>query len=288
MKKYSIPRQIWRALYPILIFLGATFLVSLIAGVVVVFVAVGLDGLESSVDIDYMVSVLAEFELWFMIIANVISIVIFALMWRKIRLNLPKYDNAKLKATTSVLTIFFCLGLSHVIASLFAITGIERYFPSHEEITVFIESGSFLLRILAIGIIAPIVEELLYRGIILNRLLSWMPKWVAILVGSALFGLIHFNLLQGLYAFVVGIVFSVLYLRYRNLWIPIIGHAAFNIASVALTEIVNTTGIEINAWLLLIPSAAISLVCVVLFSKFTKAVVLIPEPTVEASTYLHT
>jgi len=167
------------------------------------------------------------------------------------------------------------------MTSLFDLTDIIQYFQSYEEIVEILGSGNLLVRSLPIVIAAPIGEELLHRGIVLNRLLSWMPKWVAVLVGSALFGLLHLNLLQGLYAFVLGIAFSLLYVRYRNLWVPIFAHAAINLTSIAIVEILDTTGIEFNAWLLLIPSTLVAIVCVVLLIKLTKAAVLIQEPEVE-------
>ena len=202
-------------------------------------------------------------------------------MWRKIRINLSKYDNAKLGLLTVALTILSCACVSNIMTSLFDLTDIIQYFQSYEEIVEILGSGNLLVRSLPIVIAAPIGEELLHRGIVLNRLLSWMPKWVAVLVGSALFGLLHLNLLQGLYAFVLGIAFSLLYVRYRNLWVPIFAHAAINLTSIAIVEILDTTGIEFNAWLLLIPSTLVAIVCVVLLIKLTKAAVLIQEPEVE-------
>lgn len=282
MKEYSIPRQIWRALYPILIFLGASFVVSFAASFIagIVFAVVHLDDPNPYAISEAMIAFMSAYSLWFVLIANAMSIIIFALMWRKIRLTLQKYDNTKLSILTVILTILSCAGFNLILVSTFEITNLVQYFPSYDAVAEMLTSGSLLVRILAIAVAAPIVEELLCRGIVLNRLLSWMPKWVAILVGSALFGIIHFNLLQGLYAFVVGIAFSVLYLRYRNLWIPIIGHAAFNLANVVLIEIIDTMGVEINIWLLLIPGALITLACVVLFAKRTTAATPVQEPII--------
>jgi len=280
MQKHSIPRQIWRVIYPLLIYLGISLFVTIVGGVVAGFFVIhdGVNPDEIAVAIE---SFLLDHGIWLVLITHLICLIVFALMWRKIRINLSKYDNAKLGLLTVALTILSCACVSNIMTSLFDLTDIIQYFQSYEEIVEILGSGNLLVRSLPIVIAAPIGEELLHRGIVLNRLLSWMPKWVAVLVGSALFGLLHLNLLQGLYAFVLGIAFSLLYVRYRNLWVPIFAHAAINLTSIAIVEILDTTGIEFNAWLLLIPSTLVAIVCVVLLIKLTKAAVLIQEPEVE-------
>jgi membrane protease YdiL (CAAX protease family) len=77
-------------------------------------------------------------------------------------------------------------------------------------------------------VVGPITEEFCFRGVILNRLLNWTPTWVAVSITSFLFGLAHLNLLQSMYAFVFGFAFSLVYLRFRTIWAPIILHAACN------------------------------------------------------------
>jgi hypothetical protein len=238
-------------------------------------------GLDSETAAYEITVFLLDYGLWFELVSSVLCITLFALMWRKIRVKLPKYKTVKTGVFTVVLTILLCAALNFVLVSIFEITNLLHYFPSYEAVAEVLSSGSIVVRVLMIGIAAPIAEELLCRGIVLNRLLSWMPKWVAIVTGSALFGLIHFNLLQTLYAFVVGVLFSVLYLRYRNLWIPIIGHMAFNLANVILGEIMEVTGAEINAWMLLIPGALISAACVALFIKYAPAAVPVSDTTTD-------
>jgi len=280
MQKYSIPRQIWRAIYPPLIFVGISFVV-VIAAIVVAFVGLLLQhgiNADANVVITELVAFVLEHVLVLTLISNVISTLIFAMMWRKIRLTLPKYENAKLKPLTVGLIAFLFAGFNLLLVWLFEISNIIQYFPSYLEVDEILSGGSFFVRIVSIVIVAPIVEELLCRGIVLNRLLSWTHKWVAILVSSALFGLLHFNLLQGLYAFVIGVAFSVVYLRYRNLWIPIIGHMAFNLISVVLDEIIEVTGVQIDVWILMVSGALVTAACIVLLGKCTKVAVLAETP----------
>jgi len=281
MKSYPISRQIWRVIYPLLIWLGLTFLAAGVGAVVVGLVVTIRDGLE-----DYMIEAaietfLNEHGLWLLIVGNALSAAVLIPMWLQTRKSLPVFENAKLGVSVITLTAFFFIFFNFILSSLFSFIDILRFFSSYEELIEALAAGSFLVQILAVGIVAPVVEEVLYRGIILNRLLQWIPKWVAVLISSALFGLMHFNLFQGLYAFATGIVVAVVYLRYRNLWIPIIGHVVFNMTSVVVGEIFERTGAEFNALLFLIPGVLLSIVSIVLMVKFTKPAVLIQNPNTE-------
>ena len=67
------------------------------------------------------------------------------------------------------------------------------------------------------GILAPITEEILFRGLIQRSLLPFGKKF-AILVSSLTFGLFHGNLIQTPYAFAVGLVLGYVAAEYNILW----------------------------------------------------------------------
>lgn len=77
-------------------------------------------------------------------------------------------------------------------------------------------------------VIAPFLEEMLFRGIILRSFLRQYSRTGAILGSSALFGLAHLNVYQFVTAMAVGIVAGWLYERTRSLWPCILLHAAYN------------------------------------------------------------
>jgi len=83
-----------------------------------------------------------------------------------------------------------------------------------------------ILSLLSLVVIAPLVEEFIFRGLLLYR---WAQKWglkTAIILSSLLFGLVHPDPI-GATAF--GIAMCILYLRTQSLWIPIICHGANNL-----------------------------------------------------------
>ena len=77
-------------------------------------------------------------------------------------------------------------------------------------------------------VIAPLLEELLFRGILLNGLLRAYAPWVAIAQSALLFGLIHFNPPQCLSAGLLGLLLGWLYYRTRSLGLCIALHVLNN------------------------------------------------------------
>lgn len=78
----------------------------------------------------------------------------------------------------------------------------------------------------SIVLLAPLWEEIIFRGLILNR---WMQKWSktrAILLSSLLFALLH--PLDGIGAFIFSIILAIQYLRTKNLLLAIAGHSFYN------------------------------------------------------------
>ncbi len=76
--------------------------------------------------------------------------------------------------------------------------------------------------------VAPVLEEMLYRGIILRSFLRRYPPRLAILHSAAIFGLAHMNIYQFFVALMLGLVLGWLYERTRSLWPCIALHAGYN------------------------------------------------------------
>lgn len=85
---------------------------------------------------------------------------------------------------------------------------------------------------IATVILAPIGEEALCRGIIFRLAGKVSGKfWAANCIQALAFGIIHGNLVQGIYAFFLGLVFGYIYGKYHNIWCCMLIHAVVNFAS---------------------------------------------------------
>lgn len=97
--------------------------------------------------------------------------------------------------------------------------------------------------IFAVVILPPLVEETVFRGLILHYLKKGGARfWAANLIQAVLFGIYHGNLIQGIYAFCIGVLLGYLAERYSSLIIPVLVHALFNLF--------GTLGVELESMLL--------------------------------------
>lgn len=92
---------------------------------------------------------------------------------------------------------------------------------------------SFLLNLFTMAVLPALLEEMVYRGYILRTLRPY-GNWFAVLVSSLLFSLMHGNLRQIPFAFIVGLVLGLLYVITDNIWLPITVHFANNAISVIM------------------------------------------------------
>ena len=120
---------------------------------------------------------------------------------------------------------------------LIGLTPLPRLFPAYESVTEAMYGGSLLSQTLASVVTAPILEELLTRGLVYGRLRPYFtdPR-PAVLLGALIFALFHGNIVQGTYAFFLGLYFVSLYEAYQSLLLPMLAHAAANASSILLEQ----------------------------------------------------
>lgn len=95
--------------------------------------------------------------------------------------------------------------------------------------------GSFVL----VVVVAPLTEELLFRGLILRGFLSRYTMRKAVLASAILFGIFHLNPWQFLGAAIMGVLFAWLFVRTRSLLPCFFGHALNNALPLILLGIFN-------------------------------------------------
>ena len=93
-----------------------------------------------------------------------------------------------------------------------------------------------LLAVFAI-ILAPIAEEIIFRGCIYRFLKSKLSPRLAMLVSSAFFASVHANLLALAPLIAVGYLLAHIYEKERNILVPICFHALFNFLTLLMTTL---------------------------------------------------
>ena len=91
-----------------------------------------------------------------------------------------------------------------------------------------LEGPNIIISTLIVGIIGPIIEELIFRKLLIDRLTPYGEK-VAIFFPALIFGLCHGNFDQLFYAFLIGTVFSYIYIRTGKIIYSTILHMFINL-----------------------------------------------------------
>ncbi|MCC8059605.1 MAG: CPBP family intramembrane metalloprotease [Clostridiales bacterium] len=89
---------------------------------------------------------------------------------------------------------------------------------------------------LCMGVLIPLAEELVFRGLGYGRLREDTGPLAAALISSVYFGLFHANVLQAVYAAILGVLLALLYEWYDSLMAPYMMHMMANLTSVWVTN----------------------------------------------------
>ncbi len=128
------------------------------------------------------------------------------------------------------------MGLSfNILTSLVLALVPQEAMESYSESSSLIFTGSTASIVIATVIMAPIVEEIVFRGLIYTRLKKGMPAIVAVILSSAFFGLAHGQWLWMLYTAVFGMVLVWVYERTKSLFASMLLHFGYNLCSVLLS-----------------------------------------------------
>ncbi len=97
-----------------------------------------------------------------------------------------------------------------------------------------------VMMILYVVILGPILEELIYRGITLFYCKRFTTRfWLANVVQALMFGIMHGNLVQGAYAFLLGLLLGWVYETYQSLYATMWMHIMFNLLGSGLMDAIS-------------------------------------------------
>ena len=223
MNRFRFQMYGWHIIYPLCIYhiilIGTIFIAELLIG----------NGVE-----DYMkcqiLGTLAALPVIYLRFYKENSVVIGAGEER------PKQENIeKLKSAILVILGAACIGVGFGnILTMSPLAGMSQGFAEANE---HFYGSTLLIELIGSAILTPILEELLYRGVIYERLRFFMGKrWHGILLSSLIFAMVHLNLVQFIYAFGMGIVLAFCMEVTGHVYGAILGHMTANLIAVLRTE----------------------------------------------------
>lgn len=122
----------------------------------------------------------------------------------------------------------YAIGLAMGLNLMVTFFRLASYSASYEEVASTQYSVPLGIGLIVYGILTPITEELIFRGVLYNRIRKYFPVPVAIFLGALVFGCYHGNLVQMVYAFLMGLAINMMYEYYKHLGAPIIFHCCAN------------------------------------------------------------
>lgn len=124
-----------------------------------------------------------------------------------------------------------------IFSSMFALNIFVQWFPLEDNLGgVFEGLSRNPLGIFGLAVLAPLLEEVLFRGAIQGALMRFFGRpWPAIVVAALIFGIFHWNPMQVVYATLLGVIFGWIYYRTGSLLSVIVGHVLNNTLAVITT-----------------------------------------------------
>lgn len=203
-------------------------------GIIVAFKAIenGLNDMEEVInEVLYRVDLSGDMIYLMSTIAILVCGIVFT-FWYRYQIRNSQRVNLKSILTGRHIGVFVLLGLGcqlFVAGLLSLLLPLNRVLSdNYNETMQSIISGHPVLVLILVILIAPVVEELIFRGVVYQMSIRVLPMMGANLFQAALFGIYHWNIVQGLYAFLIGLILGYVYHKFRTILAPILLHMIIN------------------------------------------------------------
>ncbi len=134
-----------------------------------------------------------------------------------------------------ILVFFVNIAVSTVFNGIISFLGYRSSGVRLAQLPLFSNELTFIINIVFVAVLPAFCEEFLHRGIVLHEA-NKLGYRKGILISGLLFGLIHFNISQFSYAFVIGLIISFVAIVSKNIWPAIIIHFTNNFIIVYLSS----------------------------------------------------
>ena len=168
----------------------------------------------------------------------------------------------QIKGMLFLITILLAGSSSIGLNVLLSLTGLVQNSASYQDVAQSQYGVSFGVGVVLYTVVSPVAEEIVFRGIIYNRMRRYLGEWqdesvkqqmaepgkrsgngrfdiavtIAVIASGVLFGVYHGNLVQGVYGGCMGILMAYLYERTHAFYIPCLFHATANCVVYVLAQ----------------------------------------------------
>ncbi len=150
----------------------------------------------------------------------------YAIIVRPAKLIEPK---ALPKEISAIIGIVGCGIILNIVLTNMSFTSDSTSFASASAT---LTSGTLPTKIFVTCLIIPILDEIVYRGLVCGQLMVITKNAIAIFVSALCFGIMHSNIVQFIYGFLMGLLLGLLYSKSKKLWCVVAAHAITNLVVV--------------------------------------------------------
>lgn len=130
------------------------------------------------------------------------------------------------------------MGIGTCVAfnNLLILSSISSVSQAYQATSERLYQSPLWLQLAGLGVLIPIAEELVYRGLLYKRMRENMPMMISMVFSAIIFGVTHGNLVQFIYAGGLGLLLAYTYEKTGTLKAPIVLHIVMNLTSVVGTK----------------------------------------------------
>lgn len=273
--------QSWNVVYPIFMY----FVVINIAMYVCTMIAVGLG---------------ADYEKQYMMIQTAAVAVTIPFIYRYYEKDqkeptvchqhlseLLAGKSMKLKIVNGILMAAVGAAAGISLNNIMTMTRLEELSEGYQEVTGYFFAGGVLFELLGACLLTPVLEEMLYRSVVYGRICDLMihsaeeenpqrkardkkSRWTAVVLTSLIFGLMHMNLIQFIYAALLGILLSWCVEQSGHFYGAVLAHMGANLMSVLRVETKVFAWMESGKTVFLASTAAFLILSILLIAVIKK------------------
>ena len=252
--RFGIASQIWDILYPVLMYYVAITLGMFVAQIVF--------GTGTQ---NYMLC---------KIIGSVCAIPVVFADYKHDQMLSGKWG---LKTTEDIhkwTQLLFALGImiciSIALNNLILMSPLLDVSEEYENAAGAFYGSNIWLELIGSALITPYLEELLHRGVVYGRLRRMTGVWPSVILSALIFAALHFNIVQFVYAFCLGIVLALFVEKTGKLYVAVLAHIVANTIAVVRTEagiLAGTVNGSIVAWGISVTMLVAGAIGLIIFMK---------------------
>ena len=232
--------QFWSAVGTGALAMFTYYVISLIiSGVILTAVsvvyAIGLQELEGS-----------SYNFW-LNVASALStvgafIICYGIWHKKIQFHSTKEIDKLSIVPMVILAAAIAIGMNGVLT----LTELYRFSPTFQRVSEMQFDTPVWLGIISYGILAPLGEEIVFRGVVYGQLRKVLKVPYAVVLSGLAFGLFHGNLVQAVYATVIGCLLALVYEWYGTIAAPMLFHSVANLFVYVMLELFPFGGVFLS------------------------------------------